>query len=174
MLISPSIIFQNSFNIHHRIRLSIVVIHVVVFMSLRHCEVSNCPVCFSSQQKGRYLFEMLISPWIILQNASKIHHRLRLLIVVISVVYFWERDVSYCVGDGRMVGSSTWSWVVDGEIFWCPHLFYLCQGFAKHKCLCWCIYMRGKYFSTKDVGFQRRQGFRCRQPYVNAYVCMYI
>ena len=109
MLISPSIILQNSSKIHDRLRLLIVVISVVAFIILRHRKVSSCPVCFCTQQKGRYPFEMLISPSIILKISSKIHCRLRLLIVVISVVYFWESDASFGEGDGRMVRSSTWS-----------------------------------------------------------------
>ena len=136
MLISPSIIMKNSSKVHHCLCLSIVVISNVGYMTLHKRTVSSRPVCFCSQQKGRYLFEMLITPWIMLQNSSKIHHRLRLLIVVISVIYFWESDASNGVGDGRMVRSSMWSWVGDGEIFWCPHLFYLCQSFAKSYYLC--------------------------------------
>ena len=136
MLIAPSITIQNSSKLHHHLRLSIVVISVVAFITLRLRKASSRPVCFGSQQKGRFLFEMLISPWIILQNSSKIHDRLRLLIVVVSVVYFWESDASFGEGDGRMVRSSTWSSLADGEVFWCPYLFYLCQGFAKNGYLC--------------------------------------
>ena len=136
MLIAPSIIMQNSSKLHHHLRLLIVVISVVAFIILRHRKVSSRPVCFCSQQKGRYLFEMLVSQSIFLKISSKIHYRLRLLIVVISVVYFWESDASFGEGDGRMVRSSTWSSVADGEVFWCPCLFYLCQGFTKNGYLC--------------------------------------